>query len=35
MHQVAATIGGVIPADAIFIRIDFQNVFGTVRIVLK
>jgi len=35
MHQVAATIGGVIPADAILIRIDFQNVLGPVRIVLE
>jgi hypothetical protein len=35
MHQVAATIGGVIPADTVLIRIDFQHVLGPVRVMLE
>ena len=35
MHQVAATIGGVIPANAILIRIDLQNDYGPDRVMLE
>ena len=34
-YQVAEGVGGVVAAEAIFVGVDFQDVFGTVGVVLE